>query len=385
MPVQNVAVVGAGIAGLTAALSLARHGISSTILEQAATLTAVGAGLQVSPNASHILAALGVLPALEARWLEPQQINLASGASLKTITGVPTGGFARQRWGAPYGVLHRATLQDALLQAVLNTPLCRLHLGCRYDDADGLTALCGGKPELIIGADGVWSKIRTRVHQPPVSHFSGSIAWRFVIPAAQAPAFLDRSNVTAFLGPGAHLVAYPLNKVDGFNIVAILSGVDPGQTWQAAAGRGERQKLLSGFAGWNPAIVRMLADAPDATVWPLYQAGPGSWQNGVDTVLIGDAAHAMLPFAAQGAAMAIEDGFELAALVATLPAPQAMRVFESQRKPRIERLVKRGAFNRFAYHARGPIRFGRDLVLSMRPPQRLAADLDWVYGYRSPI
>ena len=117
--------------------------------------------------------------------------------------------------------------------------------------------------------------------------------------------------------------------------------------------------------------------------WPLYEVGTGRWHNGTDTVLIGDAAHAMMPFAAQGAAMAIEDAFELAGIVAGRPLTEALDVFERHRVPRIAHLRQRAAFNRFAYHARGPFRLGRDFVLSMRPPQSLAADLDWIYGYHA--
>jgi salicylate hydroxylase len=127
----------------------------------------------------------------------------------------------------------------------------------------------------------------------------------------------------------------------------------------------------------------MLDREDGPTVWPLYEVGNGRWHNGRDTVLIGDAAHAMMPFAAQGAAMAIEDGFELAGMVASRPIDEALDAFEKRRQPRVARLRQRAAFNRFAYHARGPFRLGRDLVLSLRPSQSLAADLDWIYGYRA--
>jgi salicylate hydroxylase len=127
----------------------------------------------------------------------------------------------------------------------------------------------------------------------------------------------------------------------------------------------------------------MMRRQEDSTFWPLYETGAGRWHDGRDTVLIGDAAHAMMPFAAQGAAMAIEDGFELAGLVASRPLADALDLFEKHRAPRIDRLRQRAAFNQFAYHARGPVRLARDLVLFMRPPQSLAADLDWVYGYQA--
>lgn len=385
MSTNVVAIIGAGMAGLTAALSLARHGIRSEILEQAPQLGEVGAGLQISPNASRVLRELGVLGEIEKRWCEPQEIRLKSGVTLGALAAVPVGAFARERWGAPYGVLHRSTLQQALLSAVLRNPLCNIHLGCHIESpSDAVIARATGtQPDLVIGADGVWSRARARIPGAPKSSFSGNIAWRFTIAGGGAPNFLDPLNVTALLGPNSHLVCYPLKEIGGFNVVAIAAGVDPGETWSEESSERQRRTLTEQFSGWNPAIRTLFSSLRGATFWPLYQAGPGRWQNGRDSVLIGDAAHAMMPFAAQGAAMAIEDAFELAGLVASIPLPDALATYENVRQARAARVGKRGAFNRFAYHARGPVRIARDLVLAARSPQSLAADLDWLYGYRA--
>jgi salicylate hydroxylase len=380
MTMKNVAIVGAGVAGLTAALSLARHGIESDIFEQAEMLTEVGAGLQISPNASRILRDLGVLDALTDVWMEPKAIRLVSGRSLREIAAVPSGDFARERWGAPYGTLHRATLQDALLRAVEANPLCRVHFGRRFDAAAPSTFL-DRDVGLVVGADGVWSKVRSLVPGSALPKFSGNIAWRFVVPEADAPAVFDRSSVTAFVGPAAHLVCYPLKEAAVFNIVAICAGNGIGHDWNATASASQRSLMQRHFSGWNKALTGMLDRQVDPTIWPLYEVGTGRWHNGRDTVLIGDAAHAMMPFAAQGAAMAIEDAFELAGAIAQQPPAAALASFEKRRLPRIARLRQRAAFNRFAYHASGPLRLGRDVLLSLRPPQSLAADLDWIYGY----
>lgn len=164
MPVEHAAIIGAGISGLTAALALSRRGISSEIFEQAGELTDIGAGLQVSPNASRILAELGILEGLSKVWLEPDAIRLISGGSLRQLAAVPAGKFARERWGAPYGVLHRTTLQKTLLAAVAADPRCRLHLGVRID----LTLPPFERAaDIIIGADGVWSKLRQFVPGSP--------------------------------------------------------------------------------------------------------------------------------------------------------------------------------------------------------------------------
>ncbi|MBY4630302.1 FAD-dependent monooxygenase [Rhizobium croatiense] len=379
MPVEHVAIIGAGIAGLTAALSLSLRGISSEIFEQADELTEVGAGLQLSPNASRILADLGILDGLSKIWLEPESIRLISGSSLRQLAAVPAGKFARQRWGAPYGVLHRTTLQKALLAAVEADPLCRLCLGMRME--------AGPPPserpaDVVIGADGVWSKLRQSIAGSPSPRFSGNIAYRFTIAEDEAPGFLDRTSVSAFLGGSAHLVSYPLKETGSFNMVAITAGNSAPQAWQSEPTAAQRAQLRSRLAGWNAAIVSLLERQRKLTFWPLFETTSGAWQDG-RAVLIGDAAHAMMPFAAQGAAMAIEDAYELAAFLSDRPVAEALALFERHRAPRIAKLRQRGAFNRFAYHARGPIRIGRDLVLGLKPPQSLAADLDWIYGYRA--
>ncbi|WP_276118446.1 FAD-dependent monooxygenase [Pararhizobium qamdonense] len=375
---RPVAIVGAGIAGLTAALSFARKGMETDIFERTSVLSEAGAGLQLSPNATRILARLGLLPALESLWSEPQAITLASGVSLRTIASVPSGPFARSRWQSPYGVLHRADLQKTLLDAVNANRLCRLHLGTQIGDADH-GRINGSEPRLVVGADGVWSQMRKQIEAAGKSIFSGNVAWRFTLSEEEAPAVFDKTKVTAFLGSGSHLVVYPLQHSGRFNVVAITAGADPGQSWDSTLPLDHsRERLLKAFHGWHPQITDLLRQAGGLTIWPLHEVSDGAWHQGDKAVLIGDAAHAMMPFAAQGAAMAIEDGFELASFVA---AGKPLSAFADHRKSRMARVRSRGAFNRFAYHARGPARLGRDIVLSLRRPESLAADFDWLYGY----
>ncbi len=383
MTIEHAAIVGAGISGLTAALALARHGISSEIFEQAETLAEVGAGLQVSPNASRCLAKIGVLGRLEGQWREPKKVALASGLTLKELAHVPVG-EARKRWRAPYGTLHRATLQSALKHAIADEPLTTLRLGTRIDKANRATLSSRtGKPaDIVICADGVWSHSRRQIKGAPEARFSGNIAWRFVLSSEDAPAFLERDSVTAYMGPMAHLVAYPLRDVGGFNLVAIAAGASAGEAWHTEVDSSWKMALERHFKGWSPELTRLFsADKP--TFWPLYEVGEGNWHNGRDTIAIGDAVHALMPFSAQGAAMAIEDGFELAAFLAAMDAPAAFDAFVAHRRPRLAALRKRTSFNKFAYHASGPIRIGRDIVLKLRSPETLASELDWLYGYHA--
>ncbi|MGO8654270.1 FAD-dependent monooxygenase, partial [Rhizobium ruizarguesonis] len=252
-------------------------------------LTDVGAGLQVSPNASRILAEFGILEGLSKVWLEPDAIRLISGSSLRQLAAVPAGKFARERWGAPYGVLHRTTLQKALLAAVTADPLCRLHLGVRMD-----TTLPPFEraADVVIGADGVWSKLRQSVPGSPSPRFSGNIAYRFTIPENEAPGFLDRASVSAFLCGSAHLVCYPLRETGSFNMVAITAGNIAPQAWQSEPTAEQRAQLRARLSGWNAAIVSLLEKHRKLTFWPLFETTSGAWQDGRKTVLIGDAAHA---------------------------------------------------------------------------------------------
>ena len=381
--VKTTTIVGAGIAGLTAALALARKGIASHIIEQAPALEEVGAGLQLSPNASRILADLGLIDALHARWTEPDRILLASGLSLSPLASVPAGVSARNRWHAPYGVLHRASLQAVLLEAVRREPLCTQTMGERIETADAALAIAPA--DILVAADGVWSRLRHAVPGALPARYSGNVAWRFLVPYDTAPAFLDPRAVTAFLGPHAHLVAYPLAEVQAFNIVAIHAQPEaPAEGWLRRGDSTTHARLLNAFATWHTDIRRLLPDAKDPLVWPLFGCPDGAWTDG-RTVLIGDAAHAMTPFAAQGAAMAIEDAALLAERLATATdKTAALGSFEKTRRARVARVRSRGAFNRFAYHARGPVALARNLVLSLRKPEDLAADFDWLYGYRTP-
>lgn len=384
MTSKSVAIAGAGVAGLACALSLARKGIPSDIIEQAHHLREVGAGLQISPNAARILDTLGVLPDLEKVWNEPARIRLVDGVSLKDLLSIPVGSVARSRWKAPYGVLHRSTLQQALLQTVEKNPLCTLHMARRLEHTahETVSEITGREHRLIVGADGVWSRTRNSIADSPQPSFSGNIAWRFTIKAADAPEFLKPDSVTAFTGASAHIVAYPLHEVGGFNIVAIVSGADPGQTWNAQSGGAQMAILLKHFEPWNPHIKALLDRAGEANFWPLWRVSDGNWHNGKDTVLIGDAAHAMMPYAAQGAAMAIEDAFELVEMIADTDAvAPALDAWQSLRKPRIAKARRRGTLNGIAYHATGPAKLARNLVFALKPAGSFISDLDWLYGY----
>ncbi len=386
MAAESAIVVGAGVAGLTAALSLAERGRRVTILEQSAQMSEVGAGLQISANGARVLEKLGVLQRVSSNWLQPERVTLASGQTLADLASVPLGRFGQERWGGPYGVLHRATLQQALLGKVKENGLITLKLGTRIErpTKEALENEAGMHASLFVGADGVWSKMRTLVEGAGEARFSGFVAWRFVIPEKDAPHFIPRNRVTAFTGPDAHMVCYPLKDVGAVNFVAIASGADPGAAWSISPSEEQRRQFVArALSGWSDQLCNVLLAAPQPTWWPLFGVSDGHWTDGRDLVLIGDAAHAMLPFAAQGAVMAIEDAYDLAGMVTSMPVGAALVRYEAMRRARVAKVRARGEFNRFAYHASGPLRLARNAVFALSPAKRLAANLDWIYGYKA--
>jgi len=394
---RTILIAGAGIAGLTAALAFAARGFHVELFERARKFEEVGAGIQLSPNATRILGKLGVLDALVGATA-PQAVVLRDGASLRELARVPLGKAAEARWKAPYLVAQRADLQRALIDRAADHPHIRLTSGSTVAeiafesqgvkatvDRDGHMEEAAGM--LLVAADGVWSSLRCLVKGSRDSRPSGKMAWRSLVetasPAGQDLAALAPSDrVTAFLNPALHLVAYPLRGGATLNLVALMEGDMGAGSWTSEADARLLSRALSGFA---PPLSTLAEIAGPWTAWPIHAVDlDGPWTDPRGLVLIGDAAHAMTPFAAQGAAMAIEDAYVLAALLAEHPhdLPSALARYEAVRRPRVRRVVRRGAFNHFTWHASGPIALARNLVLAARPPEKLAADFDWLYGWR---
>jgi len=396
---SQIIVAGAGIAGLSVALAFASRGREVQIFERAAELGEVGAGLQLSPNATRILDRLGVLPDLLPAAVRPDAVVLRDAGSLAELSRVPLGEAAERRWKAPYLALHRADLQQALAARVAAERRIELATGADVRDA-AFDAGCvsvsvegGGRSRavagrLLVGADGVWSTLRGLCGAAPQSRFSGEVAWRRTVgagsPGGRALDLLGAASVvTAFLSPGLHIVVYPLRRGTVFNLAAFTAGGDLPRTWAARA-----DPLLLGRAMSRtaPLLAGLAADASEWTAWPIHTVDPEQpFTAAAGLALIGDAAHAMTPFAAQGAAMAIEDADTLAAHVAARPGDfgAALATWEAERRPRIRRVARRGALNRLAWHASGPVALARNLFLKLRSPQQLAADLDWLYGWQA--
>lgn len=387
---SDIAIVGAGIAGLCAALSLAKQGLAVSVIEAFSRPSEVGAGIQIPPNACHVLKQLEVLDALQAKAIKPESINLADAITGKTLLSLPVNRPGGD--GLPLLTAHRATLHGVLYKAVTDHPDVKLLNGHRVEriSADGdivsITAeTSGGTAQLtagiIVGADGIWSNVRHAIEEARQPIATNRVALRAV---TAVPASLHQADaVTAWLSPDAHLVSYPMRNSDTQNLVAIIQGNAAEAEWssEADAPMLATLKQIFGKSPFAPVF-----DHAKWKVWPLASVAPdGPWDNGRNVVLIGDAAHAMEPFAAQGAAMAIEDGFILAKAVAANPdsAPSAFAEYRKTRLSRIQAASGRTAFNRRVYHMGGLPRLARNLALNIRPTDSYLKDLDWLYGYRA--
>jgi salicylate hydroxylase len=381
---------------LTAALALARSGFRVLVLEQAERLEETGAGIQLSPNAARILIDLGLKDRLRPHAVAPLALRVRDAFSGRDIVTMPLGDFAEQRYGAPYWVIHRGDLQAALAAGVANSVDITVKLATRVEDfiadANRVTVSTRGPAGLIdqhglalLGADGLWSVVRQRLghEQPP--HFAGRTAWRGLVAAKYVAPELREAVVHLWLGRDAHLVHYPVKGGRVVNIVVIAADSWSAPGWSEPASRAE---LVPRFvaARWAPQA-RMLVNLPEAWLkWALYDRPPlRQWSHKAVT-LLGDAAHPMLPFLAQGAAMAIEDAAVAAQCLARQPdnPEAAWETYAALRRGRTRKVQSLAGRNGTRFHLAGFRRRLRDTVLQIAGGERLLAHYDWLYDWRPP-
>ena len=388
---RKVLIAGGGIAGMAAALALAKDGWRVTIFEEAHAATEVGAGLQISPNAAKVLRWLGVLDTVSTRAFRPRTASLRDGQSGALIYQAKLGDGAEARWGAPYLHVHRADLLAALTDAARGSGVdvrCGSKVAgyvvrpegpaLKLADSDTQSA------DLVIGADGIRSALRGQLNGAEAPLFTGQIAWRGTIRAEKLPDSLVAPDATVWAGPGRHLVTYFLRGGSLVNFVAVEKQADwSAEGWSAP---GDPQKLRRGFQSWHSDVTRLLDHVDETFIWGLFSRPEQvRWVDG-PVVLIGDAAHPMMPFMAQGAAMALED---VAVLIRSLhlsnDLPTALIAHEQVRWPRVTRVQHKSLANGRLFHKQSGIaraaHWGLVSMVSQLAPGLAARQLDWLYGY----
>lgn len=393
---RHVIVAGAGIAGLTSALALARAGLRATVFEQAAKLEETGAGIQLSPNATRVLIALDLRDRLLPSVMAPQAIRVMAGGSGREIVRIPLGRVVDRRYGAPYWTIHRGDLQAALADAARCTQDIDIRLGTRVDDfathINGVSVLGRSSQRevdergiALIGADGLWSSVRAQLHGQRPPSFRHRTAWRALVPAEAVAAEFRSPLVHLWLGQDAHLVHYPVRAGRLINIVGIVHDEWNKTGWSAA---GDRTEIVNHFARWSWAKqARALIAIPEQWLkWALYDRKTPFHGGKGPVTLIGDAAHPMLPFLAQGAGMAIEDAAVLAdKLGKSLDDPaNALRAYEGARWHRTYRAQHLSRRQGNIYGLSGPQAFVRDLAMRAIGGERLRARNNWIYDWQPP-
>ncbi len=385
---KPILIAGAGIAGLSLALALARQGIASHILERRDELSEAGAGIQLGPNAMQVLTRLGVAARLEPEAGRPEAIIVRDGSSGRRLTTLPLGQAMRDRFGAPYRVAHRADLQAALIAAVHETSEIALVTGFEvvtWDETEGgivARSAGGGHQEgsVLIGADGLWSTVRHALFPGHPLGYAGKRAARTMIPARLAAKDFKAPSTGVWLGQDAHVVHYP---VRGHREIAVVAIVDEAVAREGWGGPIESSEVLARLKGFAPELLAFVDLGVEWRVWSLYDPPPlPAWSRG-RVCMIGDAAHPILPFLAQGGAMAIEDAETLARALALSPLDPgaAFARFETLRRARVLRVQEASRANGRIFHMHGLPGLARDVALSVAPSRMMMARYDWLYGW----
>jgi salicylate hydroxylase len=386
---RRVLIAGAGIGGLTAALALLRSGIDVEVYEQASELKEVGAGVQLAANGTRVLYALGVGEALKALSCEAQGKEIRLWNTGETWKLFDLGPKSIERYGFPYFTVYRPDLLEVLARAVRALKPDAIHLGAccagfsQDEDSVTLRLESGAttRGEALIGADGVHSRVRQGLFGADRPEFTGNIAWRGIVPMGRLPSHMARLVGSNWVGPGGHIVHYPLRGGEVMNFVGVLERADwRVESWSA---RGTLEELARDFQGWHEDIQALMRGIDAPYKWALMVRAPlERWSVGRVT-LLGDAAHSMLPFLAQGAVMAIEDGLVLARCLQQFGMDEALQRYEAARRGRTRRAVEGSAANLHRFHNRAladPAE-ARRFVDREWADSRVAERYDWLFTY----
>jgi len=388
--IQPVLIAGGGIGGLAAAIALARRGIASHVLERRTVFDEEGAGIQIGPNGTRILQRLGVAEALRPHVGVPEIIRVSDGSNGLDIALLPLGRWIAERYGAPYWVAHRSDLHAVLLHAARSEPLVALSMGFEVTeiatepDTVAVAAQSGeawtGKA--LIAADGVWSTVRGQQFSSPQPCFAGKSASRTVLMLELLPPEFRTPETGIWLFPDAHVVHYPVSAGGELAVVVILKDEHDDQDWSAPVHPGWVQQRLPTCA--EP-LRELITLARTWKRWALHTLPvPQTWVRG-PIALLGDAAHPILPFLAQGGVLALEDAAVLADAMQRFAddVPAALQSYEQRRRARAQRVASASRRNGRIYHLSGPLAAARNLAMRMAPPEFLMARYDWLFGWRA--
>ncbi|KAB2873581.1 MAG: 3-hydroxybenzoate 6-monooxygenase [Pseudorhodoplanes sp.] len=382
-----ILIAGGGIGGLITAYALARKGFPVRVLEQAEEFGELGAGIQLGPNIFHALSKVGLNDAMLADAWRPGALTMRCGLSGKVITTMPLGTQAEAYFGQPYAVIHRRDIHGVYLRACQGSDLVTLETKREVADFadDGrkvtVTLKDGERIEgcALIGCDGLWSKVRQKIVADGKPRVSGHIAYRAVLMREEVPDDLWQPDMTLYAGPRTHFVQYPLRRGELYNLVAVFHSDHYVEGWNAV---GDPQLLFDHFKGQQPQVLRLLERINVWRYWVLCDREPvKDWTRGRVT-LLGDAAHPMLQYLAQGACQATEDAICLAEKVAEQPGdlPAAFLAYQQQRYLRTARVqIMARVYGEF-FHARGPTAELRDQMLGARTAQQAYDGINWLYG-----
>lgn len=353
----GVGVVGGGIGGLTAALALLRRGYEVSVFEQASQLQEVGAGLQISPNGVRVLCALGLEQALLQICFEPEGKEIRLWNTGETWKLFDLGVESAERYGFPYVTVHRNDLHQILVKAVEQAAPGAIHLDHRFiaveRNDDRVTLVFDGKPsatfDVVVGADGVHSKMRELLFGSGPAKFTGIVAWRGVIPVELLPKELVKPVGVNWIGPGGHVIHYPIRRGELINFTSVVERQD--WTIESWSSPGTNQEYHDDYAGWHPDVHAYIAAIPQPFKWALIARPPmQQWVKG-HVALLGDACHPSLPFLAQGAVMALEDACILARAFDEFDTIEAaLARYQQARIPRTTRAVQGAIANTERFH-----------------------------------